>query len=330
VINFSKLDLILKNSKYQRLIITGHTNVDFDSVGSMVSFADIVHNHYKKTCDLVIEGETIAENMQYALNGFIGKIVNGTEDAKTNISENYDLLVVLDCSDSHRVPEGLNSLVEKLDILVIDHHYSTNDFGTYRFINSEVPATGMIVYELAKYLKYPIKKHFADAVMVSIYGDTGSFGNANTTAKVFEVASEMCKQGSNPNEIYRSMFYNSSIKKMKISSVVYDSVRQFANGKITLILVDEKTMVNLGANKSDIDGFAGDTLKVSGTKIGVYAKISKDTIKFSFRSLPNIDVRSVAKIFGGGGHKVAAGCKIADTNFEKVWNDILEELKKIV
>ena len=326
MIDFSQIDEILKNSKYKRLIVTGHSNIDFDSCGSMGAFVDIVENHYGLHCDVIIDSDSLASNMTYALSDRIDRLIDGSKE----INGDYDLLVVLDCSDAFRVPFGAEELSKQIDTLVIDHHMSTSEFGTYRFVDPEIPAVGMAMYSLAKHIGYKPGEKFANAVMVSIYGDSGSFGNNNTTAEVFEVAAEMCKLGANPNSVTRSMFYNSSVKKLKVASLIYDSVRQFEDGQISLMVVDEKQMVNLDASKSDIDGFAASTIRIAGTKVGVYAKISEDSIKFSLRSIPSINVRKVAEIFGGGGHDVAAGCKIESTDFDTVLAELLKELRKVI
>ena len=53
----------------------------------------------------------------------------------------------------------------------------------------------------------------------------------------------------------------------------------------------------------------------------------KDRIKVSLRSRNGINVAKIAKKFGGGGHKYAAGCKIKGDIFE-VLKKIKKELKK--
>ncbi len=326
MIQFDKIDLVLKNPKYQSLVVTGHVNIDFDSCGSIASFVSLAENYYHKNCDIVVDADNLAMNLQFPLQERADKLIDGTKE----ISKGYDLLVVLDCGDKSRIPEGLHSLSQKTDVLVIDHHKSESDFGTYRFVDSNASAVGQIIYNLAKFVGYRGDLTFANGIMISIYGDTGSFCHNNTTAEIFEIASEMCKLGASPNTISRAMFYNSSVKKLKVSSIIYDSIKQYEDGKITMMSVDENAIKHLDISKSDIDGFAESTLKVMGTKIGVYVKIQDNFVKFSFRSIPGVNVREVAEKFGGGGHDLAAGCKIENKGFLQIWEEILFELKKRV
>ena len=53
-------------------------------------------------------------------------------------------------------------------------------------------------------------------------------------------------------------------------------------------------------------------------------------VKVSFRSKGDIDIRSIAAYFGGGGHRNAAGAKIYNISKEKILNQILEKISKIL
>ena len=55
----------------------------------------------------------------------------------------------------------------------------------------------------------------------------------------------------------------------------------------------------------------------------VIAKIDKNTIGISARSIGNIDVEKIMKHFNGGGHRTIAATQIKDTDIEKVKNDLI-------
>ena len=49
-------------------------------------------------------------------------------------------------------------------------------------------------------------------------------------------------------------------------------------------------------------------------RVAVFFKALKDgAVRVSLRSRGDVDVQGVAKAFGGGGHRNAAGCTIAGT-----------------
>lgn len=69
--------------------------------------------------------------------------------------------------------------------------------------------------------------------------------------------------------------------------------------------------------------------KESGTFGATYYHDSKDSVKFSLRSIGDYDVSEIAKIFGGGGHKNAAGFELKDPTPEMedgviIWSPAIE------
>ena len=79
----------------------------------------------------------------------------------------------------------------------IDHHISNPGYGDLVYIDPVAPATGQIVYEFLRTENLPLTQAAADGLYTAISTDTGSFRYANTTARTFEIASELIKTGVN-------------------------------------------------------------------------------------------------------------------------------------
>src|SRR5690606_20753477 len=63
-----------------------------------------------------------------------------------------------------------------------------------------------------------------------------------------------------------------------------------------------------GANPSDTEDAINLTLTVDGTKVAViFVEQLRGGFKLSFRSRCHVDCNEIARYFGGGGHKAAAG-----------------------
>ena len=75
--------------------------------------------------------------------------------------------------------------------------------------------------------------------------------------------------------------------------------------------VRERDLEEEGAVFADTDGFADNILDIDGIKAAVcISESSKKTFKIGMRGKDGTDVCAVCRFFGGGGHKVAAGCTI--------------------
>jgi phosphoesterase RecJ-like protein len=53
----------------------------------------------------------------------------------------------------------------------------------------------------------------------------------------------------------------------------------------------------------------------------------RDTIKMSFRSKGDISINEFAKLFGGGGHKNAAGATVPKISLNELEEDIVKRYK---
>jgi len=70
------------------------------------------------------------------------------------------------------------------------------------------------------------------------------------------------------------------------------------------------------------------SLLLKGVKVGIlFKEIAPDRTKVSLRSQNNIDISRIAKAFGGGGHKNAAGCLLR-VNMQEAKEIVLKEIKK--
>ncbi len=76
---------------------------------------------------------------------------------------------------------------------------------------------------------------------------------------------------------------------------------------LTLTLLQET-----GATHEDSDGLINIPLTVKEIQaVAFFKEIAPDSFRISLRSKGNVDVNRVASVFGGGGHKNAAGCTLS-------------------
>ncbi|MDD5613952.1 MAG: DHHA1 domain-containing protein, partial [Candidatus Omnitrophica bacterium] len=84
-----------------------------------------------------------------------------------------------------------------------------------------------------------------------------------------------------------------------------------------------------GATEDELEGFIDMLKTVQNVKVAVvFQEQAGGIIKVGFRSKDkNIDVDKIASVFGGGGHKMASGCKIKGS-LDAVKIKVLAEIKK--
>ena len=84
-----------------------------------------------------------------------------------------------------------------------------------------------------------------------------------------------------------------------------------------------------GADENDLDDLASLAGKVEGSILSVTIReLPNGSSKISVRSNEAVDSIAICSKFGGGGHKMAAGCTIEDTpdNAEKQIMSVIDTL----
>jgi len=96
-----------------------------------------------------------------------------------------------------------------------------------------------------------------------------------------------------------------------LESMIYSQMQFHREGKIAIALVTKEMIANSGAKQKDMDDLANLAGRPEGVIVAVTIKENDDgTSKLSLRSKPPVNVSNICGKFGGGGHMMAAGCKI--------------------
>ena len=91
-------------------------------------------------------------------------------------------------------------------------------------------------------------------------------------------------------------------------------------------------MIDLDLSAEDLNNFSEHTLAVKGAIAGVLISEMRDEdiIKLSFRSKDSINIRQIAEMYGGGGHKNAAGAKVKNMNISDLKQDIINKIAGVL
>ncbi len=239
------------------------------------------------------------------------------------IDRDYDAVFIIECSDIAR--PGLTNLENSFTVN-IDHHATSNYFGTINWIDSTASAVGEMIYNLCKAIGGRITKEIADCVYMALVADTGSFHYPNTTDRTLKVASELVKVGVKPAEISEAIYNSYSWSRIELMRHVLGTVKRSENGKVAAmrhsILMTETT----DSSEGDNYGFVNIPLMAREVEAVVYMReVQPNAYRVSLRSKGDINVAKISEKFGGGGHKNAAGCKVIGN-----WDDRENELVKTI
>ena len=189
-------------------------------------------------------------------------------------------------------------------------------------IDTTAAAAGQIVLDLFRYAKWPISKKIAEAFFVSLSTDTGWFRFSNTDSRVYRDAADLIEAGAEPPKIYRRMYQNFSLPRMKLLVTMLNSLELHFDGRFAmqqLMWADFERTGSTGRDTENLDRRMPADKQRGGCGLFVEQKDGK--FRCSLRSKGNVDVAKIASDLGGGGHKNAAGVTL---------DGPLEQAKKLI
>lgn len=226
--------------------------------------------------------------------------------------QDVDLAVALDTAIQNRLGTAAEAVRSAKLWINIDHHVSNPGYGDLVYIDPTAPATGQILFELIENQTLPLDRDIAENLFVAISTDTGSFQYPNTTARTFEIASELVRAGLNVGEISRKTYESYPRRRLELLREVLRTMRFEADGRIASFALDLKTAADLGVIPEDNEGLIDHLRAVRGVIVAVFFEELADAkVRVSMRSKNEaVDVSAICQKFGGGGHKLAAGARI--------------------
>jgi len=298
-------------NKFKRITIISHIRPDGDTISSALA----IYNYLK------IDGVT-SELVCANIPPIKYKFLKGFDKFKSKIGYSDSLVITLDCADLTRVSFNLDNRV----IVNIDHHSSNNNFGTLNIVEVEVSTT-VVLY---KFLKegFSINKDIAECIYAGLISDSQNFTTTLTKKETFNIASELLEYGVDLVKVSNMVNKFNSLSHVRILGKAIDSLMLYSNAKIAVMIITKEDVEATGATFGDIDGIIDVAASLATVEIAILITNFLGLIKVSLRS-KNVDVSKVASIFGGGGHKMAAGFEVKDGKIEQVKLDILKELKGI-
>lgn len=313
------LNDIIKSSK--NILITSHVNPDGDTLGSMCGMYELIKTNFKKKCDMLLVSK-LPDKYTFIPNVKLAKHIEEIDK-----SREYDLVINVDIAAIDRICDG-KILFEKAKHTVnIDHHKTNNSYGELNFVEGDASSTAEVIYAIAKDLNWEINRDTAVCLYVGILTDTGSFRFSNTTPRAMEFAAEMLKSGINPQEMFQHC-YETYTKGMALcQAYCVDKAVFLDDDKIVYTTVYKKDMEKFNTDEEFAEGLTERLRAITSTCVAFVAKEMKNGgCKISMRS-KSIDVAEICGIFGGGGHKFAAGCTMK-SNVEESVKKILAEIRK--
>lgn len=298
------------------IAISAHINPDGDALGSALGLRKSLELYGKKS-DVI----KISEVDDYL------KFLPQIDFYKNPSKKEYDLFIIVDCSEFDRIYKAIEICKKSKKVLVIDHHEGGSIKTDLNIIHSDSPASCELVYEIIKRLKLPIDKEIATLLYAGLVTDTGRFLYSNISELTFYTAADLYKIGADFEMIYKNLYQNKEISKLQFENHLLNKV-EFKK-PYALVGVSQKTCKDFGVQMGDSESVVNMLRDLKGIEVACLVKeYGENEFKISLRSKDYLDVSKIARDNGGGGHIRASGFTINTDSMDKALNimkKILEE-----
>jgi phosphoesterase RecJ-like protein len=298
----------------RRILVVSHVRPDGDAIGSLLGIG-LALLESGKDIQMAL-GDGVPASLRH---------LTGSDKIVRQVEGDFDLTVVVDCSDIERVGNVLEGR-GKPDIN-IDHHITNLHFAVLNLVEVTAVATSEILAQVLPGWGFSLPQGSVDALLTGILTDTIGFRTSNMSARVLRIAADLVDAGGNLPELYWKALLQKSFNAARLWGSGLSNLQR--EGKIvwtTLTLADRKKAEYPGSDDADLINMLS---FLSETEVAlIFTEQPGKKVKVSWRAQSDKDVSQVALRFGGGGHKAAAGAEVSGS-LDEVQQRVLEATRNL-
>jgi phosphoesterase RecJ-like protein len=268
--------------------VTTHVGADGDAIGASAALVSLMRS--LGAAAVFCHAEEVPGYLRWLL----------PEEIFRELPEGHDLLVV----DTSRADRAGVPVPEAGARLNLDHHEDNPFYGEYNLVNPRAAASAEIVADLYVELGVPMEKEAAEAIYAGIRTDTGDFRFRNISPRAHELVADLLRAGVVPAEVHERINRRGSLEQLRIVGVSLANAQRY--GEVLISTVDNADYERTGAGELDSKEAIDQLRSVAGIDVVAHLREVPEGTKGSLRS-ERFDVGEIARLFGGGGHKLAAG-----------------------
>jgi phosphoesterase RecJ-like protein len=289
---------------HDRFLVVTHENADGDALGSLLA-TTVALRQLGKDVEMFLSGDS-AVPREYDFMRLDGLLRELPDDVGERV------LVAVDCAKADRIGPDAAPVERTKLVIDIDHHHDNTRFGSVNLIVADASSTGEVLRDVFAELGVEITPEIAEPLYIALVTDTGRFQYTNTTPKSLRLAAELVEAGADVHAVFQQVYESVEFAKMKLLARALDRARVLEGGRIVVSHLVRTDFAEVGAVEPYSEGIIDYLRAVEGSELAVLIREPPrddgPVRRVSLRaSVDELDVSAIARLFGGGGHRQAAG-----------------------
>lgn len=310
------IDIVAECLGAKTIGISGHIKPDGDCIGATLALSLYLKKRLPEA-EITVFSDPVSPAFD---------CVPGIDTFCTSFDKpDPEIFIVVDTVDN-RIGNAERYFKNARKTINIDHHIS-NEGGCamVNYVVATASSASELIYDLLE--EEYLDEQIALAIYLGIAHDTGIFKYSNTSPKTLRIVARLLEYGFDfPTLIDKTYYEKTYSQNLALGRILLES-RRFMEGRVIYGFMDIKTMASMQVGSSDFDGVINQLRITEGVECAIFMyQMNACTYKVSLRSVNIVDVARIAIVFGGGGHKRAAGF-YAKGEPEQILARILEMIK---
>ncbi|HEY5806297.1 MAG TPA: DHH family phosphoesterase [Candidatus Saccharimonadales bacterium] len=294
----------------QKVLILQADNPDGDSLGSALALEQILGDMGKEP--LLYCGVDMPQYLRY---------LPGWDRVTRDLPHEFDASVIVDTgADSlfeNLEKSGQKGRIKTKPVIVIDHHSTEANINFAKVIcNPTAVATGEVIYELARQLKWPLNHTAKEMIATAIMADSLGLVTEATSARSIHIIAELVDGGVSLADLEhaRRDLMRKTPEIVHYKGELLQRVEYFSDNQVAVITIPWKEIEEYSSQYNPSMLVLDDMRMTTGTHVAIAFKTyngSRITAKIRANQGYPIAAK-LAEHFGGGGHPYASGFKTQD------------------
>ncbi len=302
----------IENAKH--IVSIAHINPDADSFGAASAMYTFLMRLEKKVTLFCV---TERINPRLAFLPWFDKM-------RHQFPKNADLAISFDCGAYKRL-----GVEVPCDLINIDHHKSNEAYGTINVVDTTAISTTQVLFDLFRENEIKINPKMATALYAGLLDDSHGFLAPKTDARSFKMAAMLTEANADINVCAQELFHHNSLAALRLKGVMFEKMYLLFDARVVVHLVTREMMAMSGGREVDCEAALEESMGLPHVELALMLRENRNgTIKGSLRSIGELDVERIAKNFGGGGHRHAAGLDIEGSSLEACYQKLLTVIKE--
>ena len=299
---------------YKYITILTHIDPDSDTIGTGLGIYSLLKQNTNKRVEIVNVSKYLPNYLDF---------LRYFDKFKKKMDFANSLIISVDSASSDRL--GVD--IANRDVLNIDHHKSNTNYGSVNIVVPQYASASMVAFELFDEL-YPISKDSAQAFYTALVSDSQFFTTSSVDETAFAYASKLMDLGADNLKVTYNLKMRKSLASVRILQKALASLQLRIDAKVATMQITQEDIKACDALMPDMDPIVDYGRDIACVEISVLAIELENHTKVSLRS-KNVDISTIAKNFGGGGHTNASGFEVEKRNTKDIIDTIIDKINQI-